>query len=276
MSYPFTYTRPTDRITAGSWTLPTGTARAGYPLANLDDLDPSNPLWLSGTSIALLRSFGVATRVDAVDIYAHTFASGCDLRVQMHTADSWASPDVNIAVSIPAPYEDGCTYHLRVNVAAAYSSAASRTKSYLRIVNGSANAVTVAIGEVCMWSQVRTLSRGIRYAFVQPRLRLTSGQPSKRGVWTTYDYGTNERPLQVSVPASDTDMDDLRALEASAHGDALPFSVLLAAGATKARFAEPMLVQLTAPISTAPYEHYRLSEMPISLRECGCGELVGA
>lgn len=275
MSFPFTYTRYSDRVTSGSWTLATGTARSGYPLTNLDDGDPSAPLWIESTSLSVVRDMGSATRVDAVDIYAHTFATGCDLRVQLHTADSWGAPDASITVSIPTPHADGFTVHLRANFAAAYS-VSGRTKRYLRVANLSANGVSVAIGEVCIWGETRTLARGVRHFFLQPRQRLTSGQRSKRGVQTRYDYGSIERALIVEVPASDTDVDDLRALEVDARGDAQPFSVVLASDYTKARFAEPMLVRLTNSVGEAPYGHP--TAMPVRLRfeELGCGELVGA
>lgn len=269
MSYPFTYTRPSDRITAGSWAVATGTPRTGYPVTNLDDGDPSNPLWIASTSLAVVRDFGTATAVTAVDIIAHTLANSAALHVQMHTADSWATPDVNVAVTIPTPYEDGFTYHVRAMMGGA-------SKRYLRIVNLSANPVSVAIGEVCIWSQTRTLSRGVQYAFLQQRHRLSSKQTSKRGVATKYDLGSIERVLQVTAPASDSDQDDLRSLEAAARGDVRPFSVVLAAGATKSRFAEPLFVTLEQSVTDAGYQHPSLSPVQLILKELGQGELVGA
>lgn len=275
MAYPFTYTRPSDRVTGISWTLDIGTARTDYGTANLADGDPSTPLWIESTSLALVGDMGSATLVSAIDIYAHTFDSTCDLRVQMHTSSSWGSPDATITPTLVAAHEDGFTYHIRADFAAVYA-AGGRTKRYFRIANLAANGVSVAIGEVCVWSQVRTLSRGVKYGFAQSRRRLTSAQASKRGVSTVYDFGSIERTLTVDVPASDTDQDDLRSLEASARGDARPFSVVLAAGASKSRFAEPLYVRLGESVTGTPYGHPTVTPVRLVLPEMGCGELVGA
>lgn len=273
----FKYYRPTDRITTGTWSLGVGTARTGYGLTQHIDLDPSSPLWIAGTSIGLVNNFGAPQRIDTVYIFAHNFTNAANLRLQMHTADSWATPDVDVAVTVPTAYADGFSVHLRIDVAAAVAVAASRTKQYLRIANLSANAVTVAIGEVCLFAVAeRTLTRNVAYAFSQPRNRLTSRSTSKRGVATVYDYGAIERSVNATIPATDTDFDDLLALQESTHGDATPFVFTLAPVASKTRWAEPMLVRLSSPISAAAYEHPNLIPVALSLEELGRGEVLGA
>lgn len=276
MPTPFTFSRPSDRVTSGSWALATGTARTGYGLTNLDDGDPSTPLWITGSSLSVVRDMGSATRVDAVDIFAHTFASGCDLRVQMHTSDSWGTPDVTLTPTIVTPYEDGFTYHIRADIATAYPTVGNRTKRYLRVANLSANSVTVAVGEICIWGLYRTLTRGVRYGFQQVRERLTSSQASKRGIQTVYDLGSVARMLHVDIPATDTDFDDLRALEASARGNARAFSVVFNQGHTKARFNEPLYVRLANRVSDAEYARPNVIPTTLMLQELGRGELVGA
>lgn len=271
------YYRPTDRVTTGTWSLGVGVARTGYGLTFVNDQDPSSPIWITGTSIGLVNDFGSAQRIDSVFIFAHTFTNAANVRLQMHTANSWATPDVDVAVTVPTAYLDGFSAHLRIDVAAAIPLAANRTKRYLRIANLSANAVTVAIGEVCLFATAeRTLLRNVQYGFSQPRHRLTAKSTSKRGVVTVYDYGSIERGLNGGIPAKDLDFDDLLALEASAHGNALPFVMTLAPAASKTRWAEPMLVRLAAPISSAPYDHPSLIPVIFSVEELGCGQMVGA
>lgn len=273
----FCYYRPTDRITTGTWSLGTGTARSGYGITQHYDLDPSTPLWITGTSIGLINDFGAPQRIDTVYLFAHNLVQAANLRVQMHTSSSWATPDVDVAVTIPTAYEDGFSYHLRVDIAAAYPSAANRTKRYLRIANLSANTVTVAIGEVWMAAIAeRTFTRQVRWNVEQPRHRMTAKSTSKRGVASVYDYGSIARGLTVEIPTKDADQDDLRSLEAAAHYDALPFPVTLSPADTKARFAEPMLVRCLESTTGTPYGLPNITPVTLRLEELGRGEVLGA
>lgn len=272
----FRYHRPSDRITAGSWSLSTGTARTGYDVTNLDDGDPSNPFWANETSIRLVRDFGSATQVDNVYLFAHTFANSANLHLQMHTANSWGAPDVDIAITIPSPYEDGFTYHLHVDVSAAYPTAANRTKRYLSIVNESANGVTCAIGEVWMVGSSRTLVRNVSWGFTQPRQRITSNNTSKRGVKTYYDLGSIEGGLGMDVNAVESDFADIRSLEADAKGSFRSFPVVLSPADSVTRRAEPMLVRLVNSVAGAPQGFPSYIPVHLNLEICGQGELLGA
>lgn len=264
----FRYHRATDRITAGSWTLSTGTARAGYAATALDDADPSAPCWITGTSIALVRDFGTATAVGSVYLINHNFTNAAAVKVQMHTADSWATPDVSVTVTVPTAYGDGIAYNLVADM--------NVTKRYLRIVNSSANPVSIAIGEVLIYPSQRTLTKNVRLGFSQARERITSGASSKKGVSTVYDYGSVARSLRGTVPSSGADFDDLCALEADARGASRPFVVVLSPGHTKARWAEPLYVRIAAPIAESPQELTEHIPVSLSLQELGFGELVGA
>lgn len=273
----FTYHRASDRITAGTWSLSTGTARAGYLPAAVADSDPSAPCWITGTSIRLVNSFGSPIQVDHVYIFAHDFVNSADVRVQMHTSSSWATPDVNVALTVPTAYEDGFAYHLHADVAAAYPTPANRTKAFLSIANLVANAATVYIGEIWIVGSVRTFSRSLNWNVVHPRQRLTSRSTSKRGVSTVYDYGSIERHLRGTFHPSPTDYTDLRALEADARGDALPFVVVLDAANTNPLYSEPLYVRLAKTITDTPPIAYRHAfAAQLDLEELGRGELLGA
>jgi len=274
MSAPL-YHRPSDRITVGTWTIPTGTARTGYPLTNLDNSDPSDPFWANETTIRIVKDLLTALQVDHVYVFAHTFVNASTFKLQMHTADSWATPDVSITATIPTAYEDGYSYHLHFDVAAAYPSAANRTKRYLSLVNAVANSVTCAIGEVWIVGSARTLTRNVAFGFAQPRERLTSGNVSKRGVSTVYDYGSIERMIRGRIPAKLADYTDIRALEADAKGASLAFPFTISPSHTTARHAEPLLVRITKTMSDAP-QGVASVFTDIELSELGRGELLGA
>lgn len=271
----FRYHRPSDRLT-GTWSLSTGTARTGYGLTNLDDGDPSNPFWANETSIRIVNDLGSAMRVDDVHIFAHTFVDAADLHLQMHTADSWGSPDVDIAIPVPTAYEDGDAYHLHVDLSAAYPSASDRTKRYLSLVNQSANAVTCAIGEIWIASTARTFQRNVRWAFQQPRQRMTSRNTSKRGVSTVYDLGSIQQSLICDINATEQDFEDIRSLEADAHSAALAFPVVLSPGDAIARRAEPLLVRLTESVAGSAQGYPSYIPAHLTLEALGSGELVGA
>lgn len=273
------YYLPTDRVT-GTPTLETGTARTGYGVTLATDLDPSTPTWITGTSIGYLTNFGAPQRIDTVYILAHNLYNASNLHLQMHSAATgWGAPDgVDMPITIPAPYGDGFTYHIRVDVAAFQPTVGSRTRQWLRIANLSANNVTVAIGEVWMAAIAeRQLAAGsLRWPFEQPRQRLTAMATSKHGVDTVYDYGGIERKLIGSIPATDQDVDDIRNLEAVCHYNATPFPITLSPADSKARWAEPMLVKFIESPSAVPYGHTNLTEVRFAVKEMGRGELLAA
>ena len=270
------YIRSSDRITAGTWSLTTGVERTGYLKESLDDGDPSQPLWITGTSIDLRRNFGAAQRVDVVYIHAHTLANAATLHLMMNAADAWGAPTVDITVTIPTPFEDSFTYNLRIDVATAYPTVGDRTKQYLRIVNNVANAVTIAIGEIVMSPTKRTLAAlSLQYGLVQQRQRQVAIQSSKRGVRTVYDYGSIERRLKGTFPAPAADLADLLTLETAAKFNASPFVITLDPASATTRYAEPWLVRLAAPISASPINAGQ-SLVAFEAEELGQGELVGA
>lgn len=272
----FIYHRPSDRITAGTWSISTGTARTGYPLTALDDADPSAPFWANETTIRIVKDLGSALRVDRVYIFAHNFVNAAGLRLQMHTANSWGAPDVNIPITIPTPYEDGFAYHLTVDVATAYPTVGDRTKRYLSIVNTSANTLTCAIGEVWIVASNRQLTRNVRWGMTQPRHRMTAKSTSKRGVASVYDYGTIERSFSAQIPATPSDYNDLRSLEADARGNSLPFPVIISPNDSTARLAEPMYVRFAQSVTEAPLQFTNYVPVTFALEELGRGEIVGA
>ena len=277
MSIAPIYMRPTDRITAGAWTL-TGTARAGYPVTALDDGDPSAPVWITGNSIVLVRNMTAPTLVDGVTIHAHTLVNASVLKVQMHTADSWATPDVDITVTIPTAYRDGFSLDLFVNVKALYPVAANRTKQYLRVINTVANPVTVAIGEIAIWGAQRTFSRTFSVNGLVPQdiEHLATKSTSKRGVSTVYDMGTKERRWTGVVMATQADLEDLLAWREDARGIVKPSVFVFQPGYSGARYAEPVFCRFASARVNPSFQWSELIPVTIELEELGRGELLGA
>lgn len=272
----FRYHRPSDRLT-GTWSIATGTARTGYGVANVQETtpDPSNPFWANETTIRIVCDLGSAMQVDHVYIFAHTLTNSAVPKVQLHTANSWATPDASVTLTVPAAYADGFAYHLDADFASAYS-AGGRTKRYLSIVNTVANGVSVAIGEVWIVGSSRAFTRNVNWGLSQARRRLVSQQTSKRGVSTVYDMGTIERSLTADLLARAQDFIDARDLEADAHGNAKAFPIVLTPSGSDARQAEPMLVRFGAPVAEAAQPFSNAIPLHLVFEELGQGELVGA
>src|SRR4051812_20115018 len=106
------YHRPTDRISGGTWAIPTGTERTGHGLKKLETSDPSEPFWAAETTIRIVCDLGSATRVDYVYLFAHTLTNVSVPKVQLHTANSWATPDASVTLTVPTAEADGFSLNL--------------------------------------------------------------------------------------------------------------------------------------------------------------------
>lgn len=273
----FQYQRASDRLTTGSWSIPTGTVRTGYGLTNLDDRDPSTPLWITGTSLRIVKDFGAAQRIDEVNIYAHTFVNAANLRFQMHTADSWGTPDVDLGITIPTAYLDGFSYNLRVDVATLVPVAANRTKRYVSIANLSANTVTCAIGEMWLSATQRSLVRNVRVrGAAQAVEHGATKSMSKRGVSTVYDMGFKHRGFIGTVMATQSDLEDVLVWREDSKSIVSPVVFVLNPGSSRNRHAEPVLVRVSSPVYAPTYEEPELIPVTLEFEELGRGELLGA
>lgn len=116
------FTLPSDNI-AGTGTITPSTEDATYPKAGFYDLNPAKPFKMTSTTGNIVWDFGDATKVDIFSIIHHNLAAGLEVRFQGNASDSWGSPSVNQALTIPSYDADG----FPVNIFQDMTSHSSRT-----------------------------------------------------------------------------------------------------------------------------------------------------
>lgn len=262
------YTLPTDRVTQlATHTLSTGTPLTGYGLDKLYDLDPSNPLWLSGTSIDLRMQFPSPQRIDWLSLHHTNFTTG--LTLMGHTANSWGAPSLTQAIAAPTAHEDGFYRHMGLDLAAAVPTAGSRTFEWWRLFNASANGSAIRIGELAIYDLLNRLTRNIQWQVVRPEEHGVSSVAGKKGVKYVHKRHTRYRKVLAQVPhATDAGYASFLSWRRSAFGMADPF-VLVPAGADS---DEPLFVRHMTPGHEPVMEFLDVNALKLEFEELSCGE----
>lgn len=226
MAASLIYQRASDNVAPNATvTVQTGTAATGYPAANLVDLNPAKPAKLVETTGAWLFDFGSAQRVDLVAIVHHNLNAGLNVRIQANATDSWGTPTIDAAFTIPA--QDPDLFRpgpwLDLTAVAGYSAGGFR---YWRLVVVGTNSAPVAIGEIWLGSSIRTLDPNIQWGATDGDDHQIVEHATDFGVATIFDLGTRTRTLTGQVDTTDSNRDDLRAWFRSTHGRAQAFLVI--------------------------------------------------
>lgn len=272
------YSRYSD-LRQPTWSLATGTARTGYPVTALGDLDPSAPHWIEETTIRVVADMGSALEVQAAYLFAHTFAASTTVLLQGNATNVWTAPTLSVPITIETPYRDGFTCDAAVDLTHLFSTAGARTFRYWSITNaGDPNDVTVAIGEIWLAAAVHELTNtdlahdyGLRFEHI------VSESKSKRGVQTVYDMGSRSRSLTGRIRVVTSELDTLMDWDDDQHGKARPMVVILDENGSSQRLREPRLVRFTGVEKIAEsMKHDTLYEVSVGFDELGRGELLGA
>lgn len=271
------YSRYSDRRNP-TWSLVTGTARSGYAVTALNDLDPSAPHWIEETTIRVVADMGSALEVQAMWMFAHNFDAGLNVRLQANATNVWTSPSLNVPITIETAYRDGFAVDAEVDLTHLFNAAIDRTYRYWSIVNTSANSVSVSIGEVWLASEVNWFTNNdLAHDYALPFGHLVSESKSKRGVQTVYDMGTRERSLTGRIRVNSSDLDTLLDWDDDQHGKARPMVVVLDEDASSVRLREPRLVRFTDIQKVAQsLKHDTLYDVSLGFDELGRGEVIGA
>lgn len=259
-----------------TWTIPTGTPRTDYGVTNLGDLDPSNPVWITGTTIRVTADLGSAQPVAAVAIIAHNFDEDLTVLVQANSSNSFGSPPLSMAITIEAPFaEFGCNALLDLS---AVLDSASRTYRFWSITNsGDSNSVSVAIGEIVFATEWRTMDPSLRHDYRMPQTRLAAQQSSKRGVQTIYDFGARERSLIGSTRVGPTALDTVLDWCDIQRQQVRPMLVQIDENATSRRHREVRLCRFDgATIMPVSLIHNIVYDVDLAFEELGSGQVLGA
>lgn len=260
------YSRYSDRLEA-TYSLTTGTARAGYPASAVGSFDPSEICWANETEIALLANLGAALEVQAVFLFNHNFDAGTNVRLQ--------ATGIDVPITIEPAYLNGFACDAWVNLAQVVPSAVTRTKQNWTITNvGDANSRSVYIGEVwfaAVWRRLGPYTIG--HTYKRGTEDISALSTSKRGVQTVYDMGTRARDLTGSVRTDD--VDTLLDWYDAQQGRVRPMVVVLDQDGATARDREPHLCRFASSRrELASIQHDALGDIAVAFQELGRGEVV--
>lgn len=234
-----------DRNVAALATV-TGTAEdADYPAAYLVDGQLARPAKLTTTTGGWVLDFGSAQRIDLVAFGPHNLTAAlANVAVQGNASDSWGAPTLNAPVTTPAYREDGQSVNPWVDLTgvAGYSTSGFR---YWRLNVGTANAATIAVGEIALYSQMLTV-RNVRVGVVdEDRIPVISHR-TLYGVETTYHLGVATRRLSGEIVGNASDLAALLSWYRSGSGRSEWHTVILDSSVNDARFVRFESVALAA------------------------------
>lgn len=92
---------------------------SGYVAANLIEENPANPAKLTTTSGWWKLTFDAKRKPVAVALIYHYLDAGLDVRIEANNVDSWTSPPLSVAITIPAKRFDGPSFQKWTNNALA-------------------------------------------------------------------------------------------------------------------------------------------------------------
>lgn len=199
-----------------------GTEDPDYPAANLNNQILAMPAKLTTTTGAWVFTFAAQQRIDLVAIPHHNLTAGLEVRIQGNATDNWGSPSLNTTITIPAYRGDGFPPGAWKDLTgvSGYTTAGYQ---YWRLVVVGVNAAAVAISELFLISQKRTMNPNISWG-----VRMTEERPiienrSDFGVSTIYDLGVTFRKLAGDMDTTDAGRDLIRTLFQDCRGRARQF-----------------------------------------------------
>lgn len=218
-----------------------GTMDTYYTVANLVDLNPAKPCKLTTQTGAFLWDFGSAKGIDLVAIIHHNLDAGLAVYIQGNATDSWGSPTLSQAITIPVWWQNG----MPVNALVDLSALANHAFQFWRLLISGTNSVPIAIGDVMLVQTKRNLTINIEWGFTEQEDHPLIEHTTDYMVPTVYSYGVSKRSLSGSLNTTDAGAVELRSWYRSCSGRAQPFLFELDGGVTNdcwlARFANTSL-----------------------------------
>ena len=107
------YGKPTDNVASeATITAQSGTVDTEYPLANLVDENPAKPAKLTTTTGRIMFDFGSAQTIQLIALIHTNLDAGLTVKIQANATDSWGSPSVDLAITIPTVPADSYPLNL--------------------------------------------------------------------------------------------------------------------------------------------------------------------
>ena len=224
----FAYARPDDNLaslTGTTVTLETGTPDADYPIAQVGDGDVTKPGKIGGTTGRISFDFGAPVQVEAVAILHHNLVQGMEVNAELHTADTWGTPDFSFPMTMPTfgfdRFPDNPWVDLR---------GTSPVRQFLSVEFATANSANIAIGEIVIVGTLRRFSQDVRPKRMDDEMHTMTELRTELGVSHITQLGTRFRSLTARFWLNNAnnadDPGDMRSLQRSARGRAKPFLVI--------------------------------------------------
>lgn len=191
------YGPPSENV-ASLATIVATTEDADYPAENLADLNPGKPAKLAGTSGTFVFDFGAPQRIDLVALWHHNLDAGLSVLFQGNATDSWGTPSLSAAVTIPALAADGypvCPFKDLTGVTG-YTTAGFR---FWRLVVVGTNSVPVAIGDLWLAEIKRTFDDAIDREAENVEDHPVIEHETDFEIPLVYDLGVRLRQLRATV-----------------------------------------------------------------------------
>jgi hypothetical protein len=203
------YCRPSD-IKQPTYTLPSGSADALYPVANLGDLLPYKPFKVTGTSGTIRGTFSTAQALEAIALLSH--------RLGGTTVTITNAAGLNTTLAVPANSLDG----LSVNAFKDLRGLGNLTSSVWELAFVASSAPG-AVGELLLIETVRTLYS--RWGLKQGQKHDLDRQVTEMGVPLTYELGTRARTFTTDV-TRDAERTAMFSLHADARSESRGFWIV--------------------------------------------------
>lgn len=247
------YGKPSDNV-AGNATITaqSGTVDTDYPLSNLVDDNPAKPGKLTTTTGRIMFDFGSAQTIQLIALIHTNLTAGLTVKIQANATDSWATPSVDLAITIPTVPDDDYPLNPWLDL-----SGAAYSYRYWAIYISGTNASPVAIGEVWMQATKRSFTRNILWGCQEMEVHPAVEHATTYGVSTVYSLGPRMRAVRGSVRANQTAAAELLALERDAQHRGLPFLFILDPAVNDAlyvRWASPPFLKTNVFLQTRPID----------------------
>jgi len=207
------------------WSVETGTEDADYPAANIADRIIVRPAKLTTVSGFWLGDAGSAQRVDWALIPMYNFQAALNVRLQFNATNSWGTPTMDAAVTIPAYRDDDLPVPVFVDLrqVTGYSAGGFR---YVRFGTAGTNAAVLMVGEILLFSTARDLSPNINWGVQEPEEWFGHDNRTSTGHSNKVDLGTGGRKLQGVLDTTEAGLAAVRAWWRSCHGPFRSFGLV--------------------------------------------------
>jgi hypothetical protein len=199
-----------------------------YPLTNIDDDQPWNPVQFTVNPTYLLLDKGSATRTDIVSFIHANFDAGTVLRVQENATNVWTSPTISHQFTADGPAEDDMPSN-PLSDRTAVSGFTIGGLRYLRILIVSGQTSLLSIGNIRVsgrkrvFSDTTTTVRDRSYGAIDRELHPVIKRKTDAGTSVGYSRGTRSRDVAGTIRCDADGYADLLTMTRSSRGASRPF-----------------------------------------------------